>query len=48
MAHLMRNRFVLDRNRQYVTDWMHRMDEAGKAMTNTTGASDKPTDSSDV
>jgi hypothetical protein len=35
---------VLDRNRQYVTDWMHRMDEAGKAMTAAAGASDKPAD----
>jgi hypothetical protein len=43
MVHLMRNRFVLDRNRQYVTDWMHRMDEAGKAMTAAARASDKPT-----
>jgi hypothetical protein len=43
-VHLMRNRFVLDRNRQYVTDWMHRMDEAGKAMTGAAGSSNKPAD----
>jgi glycosyltransferase involved in cell wall biosynthesis len=41
-AHLLRNRIVLDRNRDYVTDWMHRMDEAGKAMTAAARASDKP------
>jgi glycosyltransferase involved in cell wall biosynthesis len=45
MVHLMRNRSVLDlNNRQYVTHWMHRMDEAGKAMTTAAGASDKPAD----
>ena len=43
-VHLMRNRFVLDRNRQYVTGWMHRMEEAGKAMTAAARTNDKPRD----
>ncbi len=33
MVHLIRNRFTLIRNRRRVTDWMHRMDEAGRAIT---------------
>jgi glycosyltransferase involved in cell wall biosynthesis len=54
MVHLMRNRFALIRNRRRVTDWMRRMDDAGRAIMTAAStsvtfvpaeASDRPADS---
>jgi hypothetical protein len=44
IVHLIRNRFTLTRTRRHVTDWMHRMGEAGSAIAAPANASDKPAD----
>jgi hypothetical protein len=49
MVHLMRNRFALVRNRRRVTDWMRRMDDAGRAIKTaaSTGVTFVPAEASD-